>query len=60
MLCRQWSPDFDRCVLVNFHPDLGMGVTECYENWNVGGNVFGNCGHNSTSFLPCAARYICL
>lgn len=41
-----------------FSPD--MGVRECYTSYNPQGSVFGNCGHTSTDYIPCAQRYLFL
>ena len=29
---------------------------KCYELGNVEGDLFGNCGQNSTDFLPCSPK----
>ena len=42
-------------------PPIGSrkGATMCYTRLNVVGDAGGNCGHSSTAFQRCAARYVC-
>ena len=38
----------------------GLGDIACFENKNVLGDEYGNCGHNPTtsSYIPCATEHV--
>ena len=46
----------------DWFPLLASGASDaheqCFIQLNDNGDRFGNCGHNTTNFLPCSTRYI--
>lgn len=39
---------------LNTGSDKGADI--CYDSGNTLGQIFGNCGQNSTDFVPCAQK----
>ena len=44
------------CHFILFCADTSKGSDVCYSTYNTRGDQFGNCGHTSSSFIPCSTR----